>query len=306
MSNRKKKNVKDRLSSTLGAVAVLLVVVMISGVCISVFPRSQEKNEELFGNPELIPKPEPFGGTELMELNFENIEYSNSGALLYKNNINSSLYGAPTAYANVTDNRFILSLGKDEEGLNSDMHVGFGIPSNQEVCYDVTNIDYLTIDVDYEVEDISREFQIYTRFRNGSDIVEPSITSLYVRQHPTYGTVSISTSQTGTNYVFNTSFHLTYVFKFNREKPQLSQVAIYVDGEYLYSGTCDLTVTELCTIRAHFKYCDFPKDGTVCVEHVSFYTFGNGDGTYDGALAELFGDTPINLTDCKDSILYDK
>ena len=327
MSKNKRKSKKDSIGSTLGFVAAFLVIVMVAGIFMGMSPRSTSSKNNVDKDDTTVNKPidtpngeEPtvaeFGGAELINHDFENIEYSTSG-YLYQDYMYSSITGLSNASSIVENGNFKLKLAYDESNVTPENgHFGFGIPVDQPDLIDVSVYDYMTFDADYTINEIYDEFQIYSIFRDSKTSVDSYSDGLLISlSQNDDGTDSISFSlfserESSDKTVFTVdgnSFHLTYVFEFNKQDISDSRCFIYINGQYAFSTEFLYYASnpvEFGVMRHHFSNSILKSSGSIEIDNVNFYTFGDGDGTYDGALTDLFEDTSIKLEDCTDSILY--
>ena len=258
----------------------------------------------------------PLGGNELLNLDFENIHYSNSGKLLFENNINSSLGGASKASACVENGKFNLKFDSDSSNTDSqNAHFAFGITVEQEKCYDFSKFDYLTVDMDFTVNNVFERFNIYAMLRQDEKNFNSSLANLYAKLNGVGG-IDFTSGESvdlggyeglAKRSINSNSFHLTVIFEFNHSDLLSSLMHFYIDGVHLFSDEFlyDANFDEFCTIRTHLTGVT-TSSGTIEVDNVKFYTFGNGSGDYDGALIDPLFDTSINLSECSDSVLYEE
>ena len=301
MSKRKKNGKKADVASTLGFVAVLLIFVMLTGSIFTLFSSRGNTGSTVPGGT--VTAPASFGGEELLKLDFANIEYSNTDGLLYQDHINSSVGAAPNFSAFVANDAFYFSIDENmyDETLE-DAHFGFGIASNLSPNYNVSDFDYLTLDVRYTLESIYNSFDIYCKLK---DVDGQPVNSINLRcvPDPENNFISITTNDKISITVDGNELNVTYVYHFDHINQSTSS-SVYINGEYLTTRELSSEVASFCTLRYHFNKVNTYWSGSVKVDRVEYYTFGNGDGTYSGAIRELFEDPSMKLSECTDSIHY--
>ena len=201
---------------------------------------------------------------------------------------------------------------EDVENTNSSTEtIYFGISNETRQGYvspvDVSTFDYLTIDFDVWTD---TEFFPSIAFKLQGKDSDSSTTN-----DGSY--IEIGTSSSDGNYLakridgtvesfgIGNEIHLTYVICINRSNIYLSVVKVYLDGEYLTSFS-SFPHSSLVYLRAYFGVGYEVPGASVNFDNFTVSTFGNGDGSYKGDLVDLSKDNSITLTECADSVLFNK
>lgn len=270
---------------------------------------SNSNNQNSGGNTGTIIPDEPripFGGTNFLSLDFEDIDYSNPGdSILFEDNINSSNATYVSTY--IEGGKFKAEFDYDYTNTTPDnSHFGFGIASNYDgAAYSLSDKDYFSIDIDYTIDNFTNNFSLYLMSRKALGEYTVSGNRIYGILDSN-GNLNFSTKiNTDTFICEDSTFHLTAVFEVNHNSLSSSRVLFYINGEYFTSFTYITDeALEFTTFRFHAAEEVWTSQAAIYADNVSFNYFGDGSGTYSGALSELFNNPDIDLTTCTDSILY--
>ena len=98
--------------------------------------------------------------------------------------------------------------------------------------------------------------------------------------------------------------HVTYVIKAVKSSGKYyPQIALYLDGEKAITTVLSET-KDLASIRISLSKQIVEANKSVCLDNIQVSTFGDGSGSYDGAIASAFSENGYKLTKCADSVLY--
>ena len=193
----------------------------------------------------------------------------------------------------------------NSSGAAVNIHFGIHNETKQGSVHPVAKEDYDYITIDFDISTETQYFYRMTFKIQGKDFFGNQTVDDYpyfeiIRRDGEYylciydgGIVDICT--------FENASHITFVID---TKDNLTK--LYLDGEYIYEKENNQNLEYLVYLRAYFPS-GFVEDGcSVDFDNYTVSTFGNGDGTYSGAIDRAFNDRSINLTECVDSVLYNK
>ena len=254
-----------------------------------------------------------FGGTVLASKTFdgETVTFENG---VGKPNMGSFNPNAKYGIFTTEDGYAKVYTTEAHAGIESDSF--FSIYANEErEAIDLNGFDYLTIDFDLwtESEYISPIHFIF---------LENWQTNLTSTMH-----FMITKDAEGCYYMdingyafevkpISTSelLHFTFVVKTNTNANisgttvSISpKVLIYVNGEFITDAACKMTsFTQFEQLRMLFIKQTVEAGKSVCVDNIQVSKFGTSTNNYHGALDNAYNDHSINLTECVDSVLYNK
>ena len=85
------------------------------------------------------------------------------------------------------------------------------------------------------------------------------------------------------------------------------RVLVYVNGEFVSERVCRISeFTQIEQLRILFVKQTVEAGKSVCVDNIQVSSFGTSANSYHGALDNAYNDHSINLTECADSVLYNK
>ena len=103
--------------------------------------------------------------------------------------------------------------------------------------------------------------------------------------------------------------HFTFVIKtkvqsFGYYDPK---VLVYLNGEFITEQACSMSdFGQLEQLRILFVKQTVEAGKSVCLDNIQVSSFGTRSDGYSGALKAAYMDHSINLTECADSVLYNK
>ena len=252
-----------------------------------------------------------FGGTVLASKTFdgETVTFENG---VGKPNMGSFNPNAKYGIFTTEDGYAKVYTTEAHAGIESDSF--FAIYANEErEAIDLSCFDYLTIDFDLwtDSEYISpihfiflENWQTNLTSTNHFTITKQSDDCYYLDINSGYRIQRIiSTSEV---------LHFTFVVKTNTKSSGTSagispNVLIYLNGEFITEEACEITnFTQFEQLRMLFIKQTVEAGKSVCVDNIQVSKFGTSTNNYHGALSDAYNDHSINLTECADSVLYNK
>ena len=235
-----------------------------------------------------------FGGTVTQLVDFENGADHNF-------NFAANKYGTKT-YENGYAKLYTTDA---DEGIELDNHMSIYLCSSQSAI-SLDAVDYITVDFDVWTEDelIMPITMIFgnsngDRFTSSAPKIYKNAEGVgyftihgqesYVKlkefngTEPIHVTLVISPLQSGSNYY--------------------PQICMYLDGERAITTVLGAT-SDLFSIRFGMGKQTVSANKSVCMDNIQVSTFGDGSGSYDGAIATAFNENGYKLTKCADSVLY--
>ena len=241
-------------------------------------------------------KQDVFGGFVTQQIDFSNGADHNF-------NFAANKYGTKTY-----ENGYVkLYTTEADEGIEIDNHMSIYLCSSQSAI-SLSAVDYITVDFDIWTED---------------ELIMP-ITMLFGNSNGdrfTSGAPKIYKNTEGVGY-FTIHGQESYVKlkKFNGTEPihvtlvisplksgsdYYPQICMYLDGERAITTVLGAT-SDLYSLRFGMGRQTVSANKSVCMDNIQVSTFGDGSGSYDGAIATAFSENGYNLTECIDSVLYNK
>ena len=100
--------------------------------------------------------------------------------------------------------------------------------------------------------------------------------------------------------------HVTLIIKpYNSGSNYYPEICMYLDGERAIKTVLGAT-SDLFSIRFGMGKQTVSANKSVCMDNIQVATFGSGNGAYNGAIATAFSEKGYSLTECIDSVLYNK
>ena len=250
-----------------------------------------------------------FGGTTINNLTFSEI--------VYKDVLNGTERGSAQGYSlgGITPGFITTESGylhyetraEDlEEYSDKTSQIYFGIHNDTkqgfvQPVYKST-FEYMTIDFDVwsDTQYFSRmAFKLQGKDSEGNTVNEQTYYEIYRYEGRVY--LAYYESNLIDICEIGDRVHLTFVI--SRVD---SKIKLYVDGEYKHTNNYKSDMESLIYLRAYFGQ-GFVEEGCfVNFDNFTVSTFGEATGTYTGAIRSAYNDTSINLTECADSVLYNK
>lgn len=251
-----------------------------------------------------------FGGTVLASktfdgetVTFENgVGKPNMGA--FNPNAKYGIFTTEDGYAKVQTN-------ESHAGIESDSF--FSIYANEErEAVELTSFDYMTIDFDLWTESDYLS-PIHFMFLENWQTNVSSTNHLMIKLDSD-GEYLLS-SNYGDHYrQISTSekLHFTFILKTqsaNSGYPTTydPKILVYVNGEFISENVCHIDeFLQFEQLRIFFVKQTVEAGKSVCVDNIQVSSFGAYANSYHGALDNAYNDHSINLTECADSVLYNK
>ena len=197
-------------------------------------------------------------------------------------------------------------------GVSLDSFFGISLQEESEHIY-FNEFDYLTVDFDIWTDSeyiLPINFVFMNEISGGS----ASTSNLKIYNNSSDGIgpyLTINGNEFDYQYKVLESkerTHITFVIKSNSYVMNgLPKVSVYVDGELKSIDNISITNLgyKLAVLRMQIPQHSVVEDTSLCIDNFTVSTFGSGSG-YKGALNDIFGDSTKTLTDCVDSVLYEK
>ena len=196
---------------------------------------------------------------------------------------------------------------EEDAGIEIDNHINFVLDkSGNAISFE--SVDYITLDLDIWTDD-SFLLPIVFNFSNSAGerftgnapkIYKNSDGEAYFTIHGQESYVKLKTFN-GTEPI-----HVTFVIKGAKSGSNYyPQVCIYLDGKRAMT-TVLAASSDLMNMRLSIGKQVVEANKSVCLDNIQVATFGNGSGSYDGAIATAFSENGYSLTECIDSVLYNK
>ena len=254
-----------------------------------------------------------FGGTVLASKTFdgETVTFENG---VNKPNMGSFNPNAKYGIFTTEDGYAKMYTNDSHAGIESDSF--FSIYANEErEAVELTSFDYMTIDFDLWTESdylspirfvflenwqtnlSSTDHLIITKDTEGDEgeyLLGSNVGEFYK---------NISTSE---------KLHFTFVLKTQAARSGWPtyyepRVLVYVNGEFVSERVCRISeFTQIEQLRILFVKQTVEAGKSVCVDNIQVSSFGTSANSYHGALDNAYNDHSINLTECADSVLYNK
>ena len=88
---------------------------------------------------------------------------------------------------------------------------------------------------------------------------------------------------------------------------QSKTIDVYLNGIYIGFFNYNPEVDSFSYLRFYIGTIgSLDSDYNVNIDNFTVATFGNGNGEYSGAISEAARNSSINLTECADSVLFNK
>ena len=251
-----------------------------------------------------------FGGKILASKNFDGeivtfengVGKPNMGA--FNPNAKYGIFTTEDGYAKMYTN-------DSHAGTESDSF--FSIYANEErEVVELTSFDYMTIDFDLWTDSdyispinfmFLENWQTNVSSTNHLMITKGSDGEYLLSSNDGEHYRQISTSE---------KMHFTFVLKTKANnsgypKPLNPKLLVYVNGEFISGNVCYISeFLQFEQLRIFFVYQTVESGKSVCVDNIQVSTFGTSANSYHGALDNAYNDHSINLTECADSVLYNK
>lgn len=218
-------------------------------------------------------------------------------------------------YGSINTNNGRFEFRSDEAGVYDSPYFGFYLKDTQTSKSDglrLDSCDYITIDYNMSTSTgyIFDNCQLSLDVRNSDLSFAKGRSRLQMFNIDAYqGLYKINSFEGQEMTLDDTDVnHFTWVIYINHEDISSSWALIYVNGYYAFTFT-NIFISESCSI-ASFRFDRSDKYATegwaesICFDNFTVNVFGEGSGSYNGAISSLFEDSSITLDDCIDSILY--
>ena len=237
-----------------------------------------------------------FGGTVTQLIDFK---YGADSDFIFAGN----KYGTKT----YEDGYLKLYTTEEDEGLEIDNFIRLYLCDDRS-SISLNLVDYITVDFDIWTDD---EFilPLTVIFGNSAEkyfsgnaprIYESSEGGAYFTILGQEGAVVLKRFN-GTEPI-----HVTLIVKpYKSGGNYYPQICMYLDGEKAITTVLAAT-DDLGSIRFGMGKQTVSANKSVCMDNIQVSTFGDGSGSYDGAIATAFSENGYSLTECIDSVLYNK
>lgn len=237
-----------------------------------------------------------FGGTVTQLVDFENGADHNFSFAANKYGTKTYENGYAKLYTTDAD-----------EGIELDNHMSIYLCSSQSAI-SLNAVDYITVDFDIWTED-ELIMPITMIFGNSNgDRFTSSAPKIYKNTEGVgYFTIHGQESYVKLKEFNGTEpIHVTLVISpLKSGSNYYPQICMYLDGERAITTVLGAT-SDLFSIRFGMGKQTVSANKSVCMDNIQVATFGSGNGAYDGAIATAFSENGYNLTECVDSVLYNK
>ena len=252
-----------------------------------------------------------FGGTVLASKTFdgETVTFENG---VNKPNMGSFNPNAKYGIFTTEDGYAKMYTNESHAGTESDSFFAI-YPNEERAAVDLTKFDYITLDFDLWTDSdylspihfiFLENWQTNLTSTNHLIITKNSDDCYYLDTNNTGGVSrEITTSEV---------LHFTFVIKTSVQNGGYPvtydpKVLVYLNGEFITEKACNMSdFGQFEQLRILFVKQTVEAGKSVCMDNIQVSGFGTSADSYSGALSEAYKDHSINLTECVDSVLYNK